>query len=279
MISLKQLFQNYAEKLNSIYDKQEAESLSMWLLEDSLDINRQDILLDKTLEKIPPSLEANLSNLLEKKPIQYILGKAPFYGRTFEVNESVLIPRNETEELVHLIIKDNKKLNLRILDIGTGSGCIPISLNLEIPSSQLFAIDISEDALKVAKRNAESLGASVAFFQVDILNEEIPVVGLDIIVSNPPYVCESEKTLMHENVLNHEPHLALFVDDDDPLIFYNVIAQKAKSCLKNGGKLYFEINEALGGDVLALLVGMGYGEVIVLRDLNGKNRMVRAVLR
>ncbi|MCH7401470.1 peptide chain release factor N(5)-glutamine methyltransferase [Belliella kenyensis] len=278
MISLKQLFQSNSEKLQFIYPKQEAESLILWLLEDTLGINRQDLLLDKTIHEVPDILYSHIKSLLEKKPIQYILGIAPFYGRSFEVNENVLIPRNETEELVHLIIQENKQLNLRILDIGTGSGCIPISLKLEIPSSKLFAIDVSPEALLIAKRNAEALEASVEFLKVDILNEEIHLNNLDIIVSNPPYVLDSEKSIMHENVLNHEPHLALFVDDDDPLIFYRNIAQKATSSLKKGGKLYFEINEAYGEDVVNLLEEMGYTEVILRRDLNDKNRMVSAAL-
>jgi release factor glutamine methyltransferase len=218
------------------------------------------------------------SQLLEKKPIQYILGEAPFYGREFKVNASVLIPRNETEELVHLIIKENKKLNLRILDIGTGSGCIPISLALEIPSSKTFALDISKEALEVAKDNAKKHEESIIFFQVDILNEDIPVKDLDIIVSNPPYVCESEKSLMHENVLNFEPHLALFVKDNDPLVFYKIIAKKAKSALKSSGKLYFEINEAFGEKVQYLLEEQGYREISIIQDLNNKDRIVKAVL-
>lgn len=277
-MSLRTLFTTYSEKLQPIYGKQEAESLILWLFESFLNKGKMEILKDENLSEIPEDLESAFSQLLEKKPIQYILGKAPFYGREFKVNSSVLIPRNETEELVHLIIKENKKLNLRILDIGTGSGCIPISLALEIPSSKIFALDISEEALNVAKENAEMLEAGVEFLQIDILNDEIPVKDLDIIVSNPPYVCESEKSLMHENVLNFEPHLALFVTDNDPLIFYKIIAQKAKSILILGGKLYFEINEALGQKVYELLEELGYKEIVILKDLNDKDRIVKAMI-
>lgn len=277
-MTLRSLFTTYSEKLQPIYGKQEAESLVFWLFEAFLNKGKMDVLKDDALVEVPENLQTAFSQLLEKKPIQYILGKGPFYGRDFKVNSSVLIPRNETEELVHLIIKENKKLNLRILDIGTGSGCIPISLALEIPSSKIFALDISEDALTVAKENANILEAQVDFFQIDILNEEIPVKDLDIIVSNPPYVCESEKSLMHENVLHFEPHLALFVKDNDPLIFYKIIAKKAKSALKSSGTLYFEINEALGKKVQELLKEQGYREVSVQKDLNNKDRMVKASL-
>lgn len=277
-MTLRSLFTTYSEKLQPIYGKQEAESLLFWLFEAFLKKGKMDLLKDEALAEIPENLQTAFSQLLEKKPIQYILGEAPFYGRAFKVNASVLIPRNETEELVHLIIKENKKLNLRILDIGTGSGCIPISLALEIPSSKVFALDISKEALDVAKENAKNHEASIDFFQIDILSEEIPINELDIIVSNPPYVCESEKSLMHENVLNFEPHLALFVKDNDPLVFYKIIAQKAKSALKSSGKLYFEINEALGQKVKDLLEEQGYKEISVLKDLNNKDRMVKAAL-
>lgn len=277
-MTLRTLFTTYSEKLQPIYGKQEAESLVFWLFEAFLNKGKMEILKDENLGEIPEELEFAFSQLLEKRPIQYILGKGPFYGREFKVNSSVLIPRNETEELVHLIIKENKRLNLNILDIGTGSGCIPISLALEIPSSKIFALDISEEALRVAKKNANMLEAGVEFFQIDILNEEIPVRDLDIIVSNPPYVCESEKSFMHENVLNFEPHLALFVKDNDPLIFYKIIAKKAKTKLKSGGRLYFEINEVLGQKVQQLLEELGYKEIAVLKDLNDKDRIVKAIL-
>ncbi|MCH7413056.1 peptide chain release factor N(5)-glutamine methyltransferase [Belliella sp. R4-6] len=276
-MNLRSLFSQYSEKLQAIYDKQESESLVFWLFEAFLKKGRLEILSDEFIENVPQELYEALSQLLEKKPIQYILGTAPFYGREFKVDPSVLIPRNETEELVHLIIKENKRLNLRILDIGTGSGCIPISLALEIPSSKVYALDVSKEALAVAEENAEEHEARVEFFQMDVLREELPVKDLDIIVSNPPYVCESEKSLMHENVLQFEPHLALFVSDEDPLVFYKVIAHKAKSNLKIGGKIYFEINEALGKATRNLLVDLDFSDVEVLKDLNGKDRMVKAV--
>lgn len=275
-MNLNELFQSSSYQLQALYSQEESESLVFWLFEEYLGKSRIDLLSNHVVETIPIDFENALHELMGGKPIQYITGKAPFYGREFLVNSSVLIPRNETEELVHLIIKENNHAGIRILDIGTGSGCIPITLALEIKNSTLFGLDISEKALSVAAKNADSLGATVDFQKCDILEEEIPFHHLDIIVSNPPYVKISEKKIMHENVLNYEPHLALFVDDDDPLLFYKHIAKKAKRVLKPHGRLYFEINEALGNETVDLLTEYGYTEVMLLKDLNGKNRMVRA---
>ncbi|SMD42560.1 release factor glutamine methyltransferase [Aquiflexum balticum DSM 16537] len=275
-MNLTALFQSFSSRLQTIYSKQESESLVLWLFEEYLGKNRIDLFSNNVVESIPIELENALKELLKGKPIQYVTGKAPFYGREFLVNSNVLIPRNETEELVHLIIKENKNSGLRILDIGTGSGCIPITLAMELNDAEVFGLDISDKALSVASRNAISLDAEVVFQKCDILNEEIPLKHLDIIVSNPPYVKISEKEMMHENVLKHEPHLALFVDDDDPLLFYKHIGKKAKKVLKPYGRLYFEINEALGNETVDILTEYGYTEVKILEDLNGKNRMVRA---
>ncbi|MCH6233903.1 peptide chain release factor N(5)-glutamine methyltransferase [Cognataquiflexum rubidum] len=277
MTTLQGLFQDYAHKLQVLYPKQEAESLVLWLFEAYLGKKRMDILKNENLETLPSGLTLAMENLLVGMPIQYILGKAPFYGREFEVSPSVLIPRSETEELVHLILKENPKEGLRILDIGTGSGCIPISLDLEMNTPTVFGIDISEEALEIAKRNAGLLQSKVAFSRMDILKEDLPFEDLDIIVSNPPYVRYSEKELMHTNVLAHEPHLALFVYDEDPLLFYSVVSQKAKNSLKPGGKIYFEINEAFGKETRHLMEKSGYEEVTIFEDLNGKQRMIRGV--
>lgn len=277
MINLRSLFSEYKGQLTAIYPEQEAESLVYWLFEAFLGKKRLDIIQDKALLEIPLSLQEALEQLLQGKPIQYIIGSAPFYGREFEVGPEVLIPRNETEELVHLIIKENPQDGLKILDIGTGSGCIPVTLALEMNRPEVFAIDVSEAALDMAKRNAERLLASVVFQQLDILEERIPYEQLDIIVSNPPYVRYSEKERMHQNVLAYEPHLALFVFDEDPLLFYRVIAEKAKQSLKSGGKLYFEINEGLGEDTKNLMEAWGYSQVSILKDLNGKDRILFAL--
>ncbi|PSK97603.1 peptide chain release factor N(5)-glutamine methyltransferase [Cecembia rubra] len=274
MISIRELFKQYVDKLSSLYPIEEAESLVIWLFEEFLGKKRMDLIRDEQVEKLPEVLQDALEQLLQGKPIQYILGRAPFYGREFEVSPAVLIPRNETEELVHLIIKENPKEGLRILDIGTGSGCIPVTLSLEMARPQVFAVDISPEALDVAKRNAFTQHASVEFCLLDILKQEIPFENLDIVVSNPPYVRYSEKGKMHQNVLDYEPHLALFVFDEDPLLFYREIAKKARRVLKPGGKLYFEINEALGADTQKLMEGLGYSQVKVLTDLNAKERMV-----
>jgi release factor glutamine methyltransferase len=275
-MNLTTLFQSFYSQLQPLYSKQESESLVFWLFEEYLGKSRIDLINNNVVETIPIELEKAFKELLTGKPIQYITGKAPFYGREFLVNSNVLIPRNETEELVHLIIKENKISGLRILDIGTGSGCIPITLALEIKDSEVFGLDISEKALSVASKNAISLGAEVVFQKCDILNKEIPFMDLDIIVSNPPYVRKSEKEMMHDNVLKHEPHLALFVDNDDPLLFYKQIAKKAIKVLRPHGRIYFEINEALGNETADILTEYGYTEVKLLEDLNGKKRMVRA---
>jgi release factor glutamine methyltransferase len=278
MISLQEIFQDYSIKLQHLYPKQEAESLVLWLLEAYLSKKRIDILKNENLVTLPSELTLAFEKLIDGMPIQYILGRAPFYGREFEVSPAVLIPRNETEELVHLIIKENPTSGLRILDIGTGSGCIPITLDLEMNAPILFGIDISDKALEIATRNAVLLLSKVKFSRLDILQEELPYNYLDIIVSNPPYVRYSEKELMHTNVLAHEPHLALFVYDEDPLLFYRVISQKAKISLKPDGKLYFEINEAFGMKIIDMLKGHGYKEIKLLKDLNDRDRIITAVV-
>ena len=277
MTTLQGLFQEYSNKIQKLYPKQEAESLVLWLFESYLGKKRMDILKNETLENLPSGLTIAVENLLMGMPIQYILGKGPFYGREFVVSPAVLIPRNETEELVHLIIKENPKESLHILDIGTGSGCIPVTLALEMKMPTVFGIDISEEALDIAKKNADLLQSKVDFIQSDILKEELPFEDLDIIVSNPPYVRHSEKNLMHTNVLAYEPHLALFVYDEDPLLFYREISQKAKKALKTGGKIYFEINEAFGKETKELMEKIGFEEVKIFEDLNGKERMVRGI--
>ena len=275
MSTYHELITYWASKL-SLYEKQESESLVSWLLERHLGWRRTQILDGADESSFPPKLFEDFERLKTGEPIQYILGIGPFYGRDFMVSQATLIPRNETEELVHLIIKENPKAGLRILDIGTGTGCIPISLALEMKDSDVFAVDISEEALKIAIQNAEALGAKVTFSTIDILTQTPEVSELDILVSNPPYIPEREKTEMHRNVLDFEPELALFVSNDDPLIFYRTIAEKGKQLLKSNGKLYFEINEKYGEEVASLLRELCYDEVQIMKDLNGKDRMVKA---
>jgi release factor glutamine methyltransferase len=270
-----ELVQHWAAELRQ-YSTEEAENLVNWLLEHHLGLRRVDMMHFLDEKDLPQALKLDFERLKAGEPIQYIFGKGPFYGWDFLVNEHTLIPRNETEELVHLIIKENSQAGLKILDIGTGTGCIPISLDLEIKSPEVYGIDISEKALEVARKNGELLKSNVSFLKCDILNEMPNVRELDILVSNPPYVPEGEKSEMHRNVLDFEPELALFVPDLNPLLFYRVIGEKGKQLLKPGGKLYFEIHEKFGSGVAELLTRLGYQEVKVIKDLNGKERIASA---
>jgi len=217
--------------------------------------------------------------LNQNEPVQYVLGEAYFFGRKFLVNPSVLIPRAETEELVAEVkahLKGSHKMKtIRILDIGTGSGCIPITLVLEIPDSELYATDVSSEALLVAKTNAQKLGAEVTFLHHNILQSEIAIENLDVIVSNPPYVTPSEQDAMKKNVIFYEPHLALFAPETEPLVFYHVIAERAKKVLNPGGLLAVEINEKFGREVSNLFLEMGFHCIEIKKDLQGKDRIVK----
>ncbi|HPB05493.1 MAG TPA: peptide chain release factor N(5)-glutamine methyltransferase [Prolixibacteraceae bacterium] len=214
--------------------------------------------------------------LARYEPIQYILGETIFYGLPFAVSIGVLIPRFETEELVDLIISENRNsAQLKIIDLGTGSGCIAVSLKKNLPDSQVWACDLSEKALGIASKNAMSNNCDVHFFLYDILGTDMPdPSGFDILVSNPPYVTLKEKALMPENVLNHEPYEALFVPDNDPLLFYRAILEKSETLLKAGGRVYFEINEAYGQEMLALMESFGFDSLIIT-DINGKVRIAK----
>lgn len=272
-ISLKDIYKQYSIALSGSYPVEEAKNLVFWLFEAYLDCKRKDVLLDRELPFIPEEMEAALDKLIAGMPIQYVLGKAPFYGRTFQMSPAVLVPRNETEELVHLILA-NHSGKLKVLDLGTGSGCIAISLDLDWPDAQVLALDISPDALEMARKNAVAMESAVRFIQADMLGTDLPVEMVDIMVSNPPYVLEQEKRFIHRNVLAHEPHLALFVPDDDPLRFYRAIARQARKYLNPGGYLYVEINEAYGKEVADLMTASGMEEVQVYKDLMGKDRVV-----
>ncbi|MEB2774773.1 peptide chain release factor N(5)-glutamine methyltransferase [Algoriphagus sp. D3-2-R+10] len=275
MSTFQKLMSSWATKLTD-YDRQESESLVSWLFEHHLGWRRSDLLNEVDEASFPPKIFEDLERLMTGEPIQYIIGKGPFYGREFFVSPATLIPRNETEELVHLIIKENLKAGLRILDIGTGTGCIPISLVLEMDNPEVYAVDISEEALVIARKNAGELGAKVTFSKCDILIQTPEAEKLDILVSNPPYIPEQEKFKMHKNVLDYEPELALFVSDIDPFIFYRIIAEKGKQLLSPEGKLYFEINEIYGNEIAVLLQKLGYSEVRILKDLNEKDRIAVA---
>ncbi|UKN02657.1 peptide chain release factor N(5)-glutamine methyltransferase [Paracrocinitomix mangrovi] len=211
--------------------------------------------------------------LLENRPIQQILGEVEFYGHLFKVNENVLIPRPETEELVDLILQ--RESNGKILDIGTGSGVIPITLKLINNDFEASGVDVSQEALEVAKENAQKLNCNVNFFYADVLKDNIKD-EYDIVVSNPPYVLDSDKIEMEANVLEHEPHLALFVPNEDPLKFYKAILDQAKRILKSNGSIYFEFHELYGSEMKGLLESKGYISVEVIKDMQGKDRMLYA---
>jgi len=231
---------------------------------------------------IPPEKAERIKEIAAElrrgRPLQYILGETEFYNCIIRVNEHTLIPRQETEELVDLIIKENTGYKGDIIDIGTGSGCIAIALAKNMRGAGVTAIDISEEALETAKINAINNAVDVSFLKADIfVPDKIPGTTAGIIVSNPPYVRESEKKLMHMNVLEHEPYSALFVPDSDPLMFYRAILEAAEIMLTPSGKIYFEINEALGSGVASLTRRYGLNNVVIIKDLNGKDRFVKAV--
>ena len=272
---------NFINSLLTFYDEMEAESFFYLILENRYQLRRIDLALDAKKE----FSEAEISNwnfILEKLktqiPIQYILGTTHFYGSEFIVDENVLIPRPETEELVDWIVKLNTKLSkkkdLKILDIGTGSGCIAISLAKNILNSAVSAVDVSEKALAVAEKNASLNKVTVTFLQKNILETNDLDQKFDIIVSNPPYVRNLEKAEIKPNVLDNEPHLALFVPDNDPLIFYKKIAELAAANLNTNGQLFFEINQYLGKETQDLLESLGLKNIELRKDIYGNDRMI-----
>ena len=221
-------------------------------------------------------IKSVISRLKNFEPIQYILGETEFYGLKLKVDTSVLIPRPETEELVQWLLKSDLPENSTILDIGTGSGCIALAIKSRLKNAEVSGIDISENALEVARLNATKNNLDVDFFQADILKwEESEWKKFDVVVSNPPYIRESEKLLMHGNVLNYEPEKALFVPDSEPLVFYSAISFFAKKHLSDNGMLFLEINENLGSEMNEMLIDCGFSEIEIRKDINGKNRMIR----
>jgi len=269
------------DKLSLLYSKQEIESISKLIFEKILGLSRLQVHLNQH-ETISPAnltqITEIVNRLIQFEPIQYILGETEFYGLPLKVNPTVLIPRPETEELVDWIIHDYPSINPVILDIGTGSGCIPIALSKNLPGAKVEGWDISTEALTVARDNAKINQVNIKFIYTDILNLNFTTKQhkYDIIVSNPPYVMASEQPSMPKNVIEYEPHIALFVPDTDPLIFYSTIADLAINQLKPGGKLYFEINEQFGNETTHLLSLKGFKNIIVRKDINGKVRMIRA---
>lgn len=267
----KAVFQSIKSRLK-LNESDDIQAIALAIMEKYYGFTLTDILAEKKIE------EVDFSHIIERlhqhEPIQYILGETDFYGRRFKVSPSVLIPRPETEWLIHELMKE-KFTSPGILDIGTGSGCIAITLQLEIPDAKIYGLDISASALAIAKQNAETLKADIKFIQSDFLLD-FSIEPLDAIVSNPPYIKESEKASMKPNVLEHEPHQALFVPDDDPLRFYKAIASKSKALLKPDGKIFVEINEQLGNEVKLLFERSGLYSVHIIKDLDGKDRIVTA---
>jgi release factor glutamine methyltransferase len=270
------------EKLQSLYPPEEIESFISMIFSYVLGFTRLEMHLRQTA-KIPEAkliqIAEIVNRLAEYEPIQYVLGETEFFGLKFKVSPAVLIPRPETEELVDWILKDKQEHFSSFLDVGTGSGCIPVAIAKSSQFVNVEGWDISEEALLVARKNAKINNVPVVFFRFDIFKwHEIPVgKKWDIIASNPPYVMYKEKELMNKNVTDFEPHLALFVPDKDPLIFYREIIGFASKHLNRGGHLYFEINEKLGLEVSLLLQSASFTDIVLRKDINGKDRMVRAI--
>ena len=269
----------FIQELTALYGVDEAESFFYLILENKQQLRAIDLALNPNLEFSEAELviwNGLLEQLKKEIPVQYLLGSTSFYGLEFTVNENVLIPRSETEELVDWIINENSKTDtpLKILDIGTGSGCIAISLAKNIGDAQVFAIDVSKEALATAKINAQNNGVNIQFIEQDILETEDLAQQSDIIVSNPPYVRNLEKEEIKNNVLEYEPHLALFVADDNALVFYRKIAELAQKNLSPKGKLYFEINQYLGKEMADLLQELGFKNIELRKDIYGNDRMI-----
>ncbi|MEI6508647.1 MAG: peptide chain release factor N(5)-glutamine methyltransferase [Bacteroidota bacterium] len=292
-ILLRTYYENFLKKLSEVYETAEAQSIANIVFEDVLMMKRHHIfMLEKDLTQGDTEmLDGILNKLLKHEPVQYVLGMADFFGLRFKVNKNVLIPRRETEELVDAIVKEVRgwkmegEKGMNILDICTGSGCIAIAIKKNIPAAHVSAVDISKDALEVATENAMLNKVDVDFYEGDILTSHFPLPTssfstfnspFSIIVSNPPYITQKEKETMHQNVLGYEPHLALFVSNENPLLFYEAIANFAQQHLSPNGKLFVEINESFGNEVAALFAAKGFTKNTIVKDMQGKDRFVCA---
>lgn len=278
------LIEHIGSSVADIYEAHEAKAIAMLVAEQVLQRSRLQLSVDRrqpVSEEQWQAAAAIIGRLQQHEPLQYVLGCVHFYGLELEVGPGVLIPRPETEELVDLIVRDHARgQQLQILDVCTGSGCIAIALSAHLPAEKVYALDISEPALAIARTNALKYGQPISWLRQDILGQNLDLLpaSLDIMVSNPPYVLEQEKTFMRKNVLTFEPHLALFVPDNNALLFYKRISELALKHLKPGGRLYFEINEQQAAPLVELMQAMGFGLVEVLQDLFGKDRFIRAAL-
>ena len=278
---------NYQElwrRLAQVYDEGEAKAIARMVYEVRFNLTLSDLFIGKDTQ-LSANDQAELAEITQRleqqEPVQYVLGQADFCGRTFLVNQHVLIPRPETEELCRWIISEfrDESLEFRdcsILDIGTGSGCIAITLAADLPKAEVTAWDISGEALQVARENAKRLHFNVIFELADALSTPLDHERWDVIVSNPPYICNKERARIEANVLDHEPHTALFVSDDSPLLFYSAIAQYGLTALKTGGRLYFEINPLYAQELAEMLSMMSYHDIEIKNDTYGKQRMIRA---
>ena len=293
MATIKELKEIFISSISELYPSEEVQSFFNLLSEKYLGLSRIEIVLNSEMKISKNQLftfEKAIQRLIKFEPIQYIIGETEFYGLQFLVDNNVLIPRPETEELVDWIVKDTNEKNedrkdlfianesfKTVLDIGTGSGCIAISLAHSLTNTNVSAIDISEGALQIAKQNSQLNKVDVNFEKADILNidDDFSDMNFDVIVSNPPYVREQEKSQIEPNVIKHEPALALFVEDNDPLLFYRKIAQFSQKYLKNEGVLFFEINEYLSKELISMLKTEGFKEVILRKDIFGKARMIK----
>ena len=285
MKTIKDVFAIFKQSLVRLYGTNEIEAITLMVINEITNLSKAQIKAFPEKE-IATADNGKLNNILQRlqtgEPIQYILGHTEFYGLPFKVNPSVLIPRPETEELVEWILNTvgtSQLTTSNILDIGTGSGCIAISLKKNLPRATVSAIDISTKALEKAKQNADLNNVKIDFIHADILNikSEIEIPKSDIIVSNPPYVTQHDKTQMHTNVTDFEPHTALFVPEDDPLLFYNAIADYALNNLSTNGLLFFEINENLGKQTVELLNSKHFKNIELRKDMSGRDRMIRTI--
>ncbi|WP_308769561.1 peptide chain release factor N(5)-glutamine methyltransferase [uncultured Bacteroides sp.] len=275
------VYQHIKKELSSFYAEGEASAMAKWISSDILHLSTMELYTGKDMNfstKEWKEVEDILARLKQREPLQYILQEAPFCGLSFHVEKGVLIPRSETEELVEWMVSDYQKAGkVRILDIGTGSGCIPVALAERLPEAEVASCDVSAEALRVAAVNVKRYGDKVILFQADILQDELTDCRVDVLVSNPPYITDSERKDMEENVLGWEPELALFVPDTDPLRFYRRIARKGLDWLTEGGALYFEINRAYGAETVRMLEECGYRDIALRKDLSGNDRMIKAV--
>ena len=280
MATRREIFNRLYQAAQPLYGDAEARQIVEMLIIAKGKISRNDLIIDPHKELIIEELDNIIEEIRSWRPVQYIIGYADFYDMELEVSEGVLIPRPETEELVEWIASESRP-EATILDVGTGSGCIAIALNRAIKESRVCAIDISSKALDIARRNGNKYAPEVQFMEGDALGEFDKLFGakFDVVVSNPPYIPESDMELMRANVTKYEPETALFVPDNDPLLFYRAITQTSKRLLKKEGKLYFEIYESLAKEMIAMLEIEGYSDIILREDFRGKPRMICATLR